>query len=53
VIYHWETSRSAKCLENVVPVSFTGTIQCDAYAARGLALAGMLGARTPRLLRGP
>lgn len=47
VIYHWETSSSARCLENVVPVSFRGTIQCDAYAAypgfvrkRGLALAG-------------
>jgi Transposase and inactivated derivatives len=47
VIYHWETSRSARCLDNVIPVNFTGTIQCDAYAAypgfarkRGLALAG-------------
>lgn len=47
VIYHWETSRAARCLDNVIPVSFTGTIQCDAYAAypgfarqRGLQLAG-------------
>lgn len=47
VIYHWETSRAARCLENVIPVNFEGTIQCDAYAAypgfarkRGLQLAG-------------
>ena len=28
-----ETSRAAACLENLVPVDFTGTIQCDGYAA--------------------
>lgn len=33
VIYQWETSRAARCLENVVPVDFQGTIQCDGYAA--------------------
>jgi len=33
VIYRWETSRAAKCLENVIPVDFSGTIQCDGYAA--------------------
>ncbi len=33
VIYRWETSRSAECLKNVIPVDFTGTIQCDGYAA--------------------
>lgn len=33
VLYRWETSRAAKCLENVIPVDFTGTIQCDGYAA--------------------
>jgi transposase len=35
VVYHWETSRRAKCLENIIPVDFTGTVQCDAYAAYG------------------
>jgi transposase len=33
VVYHWETSRAARCLENVIPADFRGTIQCDAYAA--------------------
>lgn len=33
VIYHWETSRAARCLETVVPVDFKGTIQCDGYSA--------------------
>jgi len=33
VFFRWETSRSAACLDNIVPVDFTGTIQCDGYAA--------------------
>lgn len=33
VVYQWETSRAAKCLEKVIPVNFRGTIQCDGYAA--------------------
>jgi transposase len=33
VIYHWETSRAAACLSNVLPVDFAGTVQCDGYAA--------------------
>jgi transposase len=32
VIYHWETSRAARCLETVVPVDFKGTVQCDGYS---------------------
>ena len=35
VLYRWETSRAAACLENLVPVDFTGTIQCDGYASYG------------------
>jgi len=35
VLYRWETSRAAACLENILPVDFTGTIQCDGYAAYG------------------
>jgi len=31
--YHWQTSRAAACLENVIPVHFTGTLQCDGYSA--------------------
>ncbi len=33
VFYRWETSRATACLDNVVPVDFTGTVQCDGYAA--------------------
>jgi len=33
VFFRWETSRAAACLNNIVPVNFTGTIQCDGYAA--------------------
>jgi transposase len=33
VFYRWETSRAAACLDNVITVDFTGTLQCDGYAA--------------------
>jgi transposase len=33
VIFHWQTSRAAACLERIIPVDFTGTIQCDGYEA--------------------
>jgi len=33
VFYHWETGRSAACLERIIPVDFRGTLQCDAYSA--------------------
>ena len=33
VIFHWETSRAAACLDNLIPVDFRGTIQCDGYEA--------------------
>jgi transposase len=33
VFYRWETSRAAACLNNIIPVAFTGTIQCDGYSA--------------------
>ena len=35
VVYRWETSRAASCLDNIVPLDFTGTIQCDGYAGYG------------------
>jgi transposase len=31
--FHWETSRAAECLRRVIPASFAGVCQCDAYAA--------------------
>jgi transposase len=33
VFYRWETSRGAVCLNNIIPVHFTGTVQCDGYSA--------------------
>jgi transposase len=33
VIFHWQTSRAATCLEEVIPVDFRGIVQCDGYAA--------------------
>lgn len=33
VVFRWETSRAAECLERVLPVEFTGTVQCDGYTA--------------------
>jgi transposase len=33
VVFHWQTSRAATCLEKIIPVDFCGTIQCDGYSA--------------------
>jgi transposase len=33
VFYRWETSRAAACLDNIIPVDFNGTVQCDGYSA--------------------
>jgi transposase len=32
VIYEWRTSRAGSCLDNIIPVDFSGTLQCDAYS---------------------
>jgi transposase len=32
-VYRWETSRAAACLDQVLPVDFKGTVQCDGYTA--------------------
>ena len=31
VFYRWETSRAAECLRRVIPVDFSGKLQCDGY----------------------
>jgi len=31
--YHWQTSRAAACLDNIIPLTFRGTVQCDGYSA--------------------
>jgi len=33
VLFHWETSRSAACLKNIISVDFNGVLQCDGYEA--------------------
>ena len=33
VIFHWETSRAARCLESILPADFSGIVQCDGYEA--------------------
>ena len=33
VFFHWATSRAAACLDHVIASTFTGTLQCDGYAA--------------------
>lgn len=33
VFFHWAISRAAACLEDFVPATFTGTLQCDGYGA--------------------
>jgi transposase len=32
-LYHWHPGRGHECLNKIIPVDFTGTIQCDAYGA--------------------
>jgi transposase len=31
--YTWATSRAAACLDHIIPADFSGTVQCDGYAA--------------------
>lgn len=33
VLFEWYTTREAKCLQRLVPMDFSGTIQCDGYSA--------------------
>ena len=33
VIYEWYTTRAASCLERLISIDFTGTVQCDGYSA--------------------
>ena len=33
VFFHWQTSRAAACLDQLIPANFTGTLQCDGYPA--------------------
>ncbi len=33
IVFHWETSRAAACLNNIIPAHFSGTLQSDGYQA--------------------
>jgi transposase len=33
VLFEWYTTREAKCLDQLIPSDFHGTIQCDGYSA--------------------
>jgi hypothetical protein len=33
VVFEWYTTREAKCLDKLIPMDFSGTIQCDGYSA--------------------
>jgi hypothetical protein len=33
VLFEWHTSREAKCLDQLIPIGFSGTVQCDGYSA--------------------
>jgi len=33
VVYHWHPGRSADCLKQIVPETFSGTLQCDGFSA--------------------
>jgi transposase len=32
VLFHWQTSRAAASLKEIIPAGFSGTIQCDGFA---------------------
>jgi transposase len=33
VVFHWQISRAASCLEKIIPLDFAGDLQCDGYEA--------------------
>lgn len=33
VLFDWQTTRAASCLQKLVPMDFNGTLQCDGYSA--------------------
>ena len=33
MIYEWQTTRAASCLEHLISIEFAGTVQCDGYSA--------------------
>ena len=33
VLFDWQISRASTCLDEIIPVDFAGTVQCDGYGA--------------------
>lgn len=52
VFFEWHTSREAKCLEQLIPIDFSGTVQCDGYSAYGRFARRRASASKPVLLAG-
>jgi transposase len=52
VVFEWHTSREAKCLDQLIPIDFSGTVQCDGYSAYGRFAKRRASASRPVLLAG-
>ena len=52
VVFEWYTTREAKCLEQLIPTDFKGTIQCDGYSAYDRFARHRAGQGRPVLLAG-
>jgi len=47
-----QMTREAKCLDQLIPIGFSGTVQCDGYSAYGRFAKGRASASRPVLLAG-
>jgi len=52
VLFEWHTTREAKCLDQLIPIGFSGTVQCDGYSAYGRFAKGRASASRPVVLAG-
>jgi transposase len=52
VVFEWYTTREAKCLDKLIPMDFSGTIQCDGYSAYDRFARHRAGQGRPVLLAG-
>jgi transposase len=52
VLFEWHTSREAKCLDQLIPIDFSGTVQCDGYSAYERFAKRRVSASRPVLLAG-
>ena len=52
VLFEWHTSREAKCLDQLIPIGFSGTVQSDGYSAYERFAKRRASANRPVLLAG-